>query len=150
MIAMSASESSETSRPRRIGRSVGAVLAGFLTIAVLDNVIDLILHATGVYPPLWNAMADTLYLVAIAYRTVDGILGCYIAAWLAPSHPMRHALALGVIGVVLSSLGTVATWNAGPEFGPAWYPLTLVIITLPCAWTGGTLEARLHRVAEVA
>jgi hypothetical protein len=148
MIAVSAPEPVVSRQPRRIGRSIGAVLAGLLTIVVLDNLIDLVLHTTGIYPPMWTAMADQLYLLAIGYRAVDGILGCYVAARLAPSHPMRHALTIGAIGVLLSTLGAAATWSSGPEFGPAWYPLTLVAITLPCAWAGGSLASARRQVAE--
>jgi hypothetical protein len=127
---------------RRVGRSIWAVLAGLVTIALLDNAIDFVLHTTGVYPPVGLAMADPLFLIAVAYRTVDGILGCYIAARLAPRHPLRHALILGGIGVVLSSLGVVATLTGGPELGPVWYPVSLVIITPLVAWIGGTLAQR--------
>jgi hypothetical protein len=52
---------------------------------------------------------------------------------------MQHALALGVLGLVVSIAGTVATWNKGPEFGPKWYPLSLIAIAMPCAWVGGRL-----------
>jgi hypothetical protein len=142
MIAASAPHVTEPRRRRRVGRSIGAVLAGMLAIVLLDNGIDLVLHSTGVYPPIGQAMADSLFLVALAYRTIDGILGCYVAARLAPHHPRRHALALGLIGVVLSSLGVVATVYGGPELGPIWYPLALVAISLPCAWIGGTLAQR--------
>lgn len=128
-------------RERRIGRSIGAVLAGLLTIVVLDNAIDYVLHTTGVYPPFGQAMADSLFVLALAYRTVDGILGSYIAGRLAPRRPLAHALTLGGIGVVLSTLGALATIGAGPEFGPIWYPLALVAIALPCAWAGGSLAA---------
>ncbi|HEY2960869.1 MAG TPA: hypothetical protein VGJ37_00510 [Pyrinomonadaceae bacterium] len=34
----------------------------------------------------------------------------------------------------------MATWNKGPEFGPGWYPLTLVALSLPLAWIGGKLR----------
>ena len=129
--------------PRRIWRSIGAVFAGLLTIVMLDNLIDAVLHGTGVYPPLGQSMADGLFLLALAYRTVDAILGSYVAASLAPSRPLRHALVLGGIGVILSSLGVLATLAGGPEFGPLWYPLALVAICLPCTYVGGKLaEAR--------
>jgi hypothetical protein len=142
MIAANAPRVNEPRRSRRVGRSIGAVLSGLLAIVVLDNGIDLVMHETGVYPPFGQVMAGWLFLVALAYRTIDGILGCYIAARLAPHHPRGHALALGVIGVVLSSLGVVATWSGGPELGPIWYPLALVAVTLPCAWIGGRLAQR--------
>ncbi len=127
---------------RQIGRSILAVFAGILVIAVLDNGFDYILHSTGVYPPFGQTMADGLFLLALAYRTVDGILGTYIAGRLAPRRPLAHALTLGGIGVVLSSLGVLATLGGGPEFGPLWYPLALVAITLPCAFVGGKLAER--------
>jgi hypothetical protein len=60
---------------------------------------------------------------------------------------MQHALILGAVGVVLSLIGLLATWNKGPEFGPKWYPLALVVLALPCAWIGGRLGSR-TRVAE--
>ena len=130
---------------RRIGRSIGAVFAGILAIIVLDNGFDFILHSTGVYPPLGQTMADGLFLLALAYRTVDGILGTYIAGRLAPRRPMAHALTLGGIGVLLSSLGALATLSGGPEFGPLWYPLALVAVTLPCVWIGGSLASARRR-----
>ena len=49
------------------------------------------------------------------------------------------SLALGVVGLVVCTAGAVATWNRGPEFGPHWYPLALVVLSLPCAWVGGKL-----------
>ena len=131
--------------PRRIWRSVGAVFAGLLTIVVLDNLIDAILHGTGVYPPLGQPMADGLFVLALAYRTVDAIVGSYVAASLAPGRPLRHALSLGVIGIVLSSLGVLATLAGGPELGPLWYPLALVAICLPCTVIGGKLAAARRR-----
>jgi hypothetical protein len=134
---------------RRIGRSILAVFAGILVIAVLDNGFDFIFHSTGVYPPVGQTMADGLFLLALAYRTADGILGTYIAGRLAPRRPMAHALTLGGIGVVLSSLGVLATLGGGPEFGPLWYPLSLVAITLPCAWIGGKLASS-HRHERLA
>ncbi|HEV7426014.1 MAG TPA: hypothetical protein VGQ46_06565 [Thermoanaerobaculia bacterium] len=52
---------------------------------------------------------------------------------------MRHALVLEVIGVVNSAIGAAVTWNKGPAFGPHWYPLLLVVVTMPCTWIGGKL-----------
>jgi hypothetical protein len=134
-------DTSPRPRPRRIGRSIGAVFAGLLVIVALDNLIDAILHGTGIYPPLGQPMADGLFVLALAYRTVDAIVGSYVAGSLAPGRPLRHALTLGVIGIVLSSLGVLATLAGGPELGPLWYPLALVAICLPCTYVGGKLAA---------
>src|SRR5262249_26849716 len=131
---------SETNRPRRTLRGIGAVLAGFLMIMIITTATDLAMHSTGVFPPPGQPMSNAFWLLATAYRIVYGVVGCYPAARLAPDQPMRHALALGVVGLALSIVGAVATWNRGPGFGPHWYPLALVAIAIPCAWLGGKLR----------
>jgi len=130
----------ETHRPRLILRRIGAVLAGFLAIFFLSTAADVTLHATGVFPPWGQPMSDALFLLATAYRIVFGVVGCYIAARLAPDRPMQHALALGVVGLAVSILGAVATWDRGPAFGRHWYPVAIIAITMPCAWAGGRLR----------
>ncbi|HEV7682182.1 MAG TPA: hypothetical protein VGO68_08680 [Pyrinomonadaceae bacterium] len=139
---MTNAEALDTKPSRRIARRIGAVVAGFLVIAVLDTIIDVIMHKTGVYPPWFQPMRSSLWLLAIGYRTVDGIMGGYVTARLAPDRPVTHALALGIVGIVLSTAGVIATWSKGPEFGPKWYPLTLVAIALPCSLIGGLIRAR--------
>lgn len=129
----------EPEHPRRTLRSIWAVFAGLLFIFIVTTVVDVVLHATGVFPPWGKPMSDALFGVATAYRIVISIAGCYIAARLAPDRAMGHALVLGAIGVVISAIGAAVTWNKGPEFGPHWYPLLLVIVSMPCAWIGGKL-----------
>jgi len=130
----------ETKRPRRTLRSAVAVLAGFLAIIIITTATDIVMHATGVFPPAGQPMDNGLWALATTYRVVYGVAGCYIAARLAPDRPMRHALALGVVGLALSIVGAVVTWDLGPGFGPKWYPLALIAIAMPCAWAGGKLR----------
>jgi hypothetical protein len=124
----------------RNGRSIGAVLAGALASIVLSIGTDAVLRGTGIFPPLGQPMNDALLLLATAYRTVYGVAGSYIAARLAPDRPMAHALALGIMGLVVSLVGAAVTWNKGPAFGPHWYPLTLIALAIPTAWAGGQLR----------
>src|SRR5204863_4223111 len=105
---------SETERPPRTLRSIGAVVAGLLFIFIVTTMIGVVLHATGVFPPWGQPMSDALFGLATAYRIVISIAGCWIAARLAPNRPMGHALALGAVGVVLSAIGAAVTWNKGP------------------------------------
>jgi hypothetical protein len=132
---------SGTPRPRRTGRSVGALLAGILVVVTLSTGTDLALHATGIFPPFGQPMGGALFLLATAYRTLYGIAGGYLVARLAPYRPMAHALTSGVLGLAASIAGAVATWNRGPEFGPKWYPLALIVLAVPCAWAGGWLHS---------
>jgi len=128
---------SETKPQRNILRSVGAVVAGLLVVIIITTATDALLHATGIFPPWGQPMSDSLFLLAFAYRIVYGIVGGYITARLAPDKPVKHAVVLGAIGFVLSLAGAAATWNRGPEFGPKWYPLALIVIAIPTAWLGG-------------
>jgi surface polysaccharide O-acyltransferase-like enzyme len=121
-------------------KSVTAVLAGFIAVVVLSLGTDVMMHAAGVFPQLGQPMSDALFLLSTLYRTVYCIAGSYIAARVAPDRPMGHALALGVVGLVFSTVGAVVTWNKGPEFGPHWYPVALIVTAIPCAWLGGKLR----------
>ncbi|MCU1322132.1 MAG: hypothetical protein JWM43_1781 [Acidobacteriaceae bacterium] len=121
-------------------RSTGAVLVGLIVIFVLSLGTDVVLHTAGIYPPWFTDMAPSLWFLSFAYRAVYGILGAYVTARLAPSLPMRHAMILAGIGLVLSTLGAIGTWNKGPEFGPHWYPLSLIAQTIPCCWIGAKLR----------
>jgi hypothetical protein len=136
-----------SAQPRRLGRSTTALLAGLVVIFVLSLGTDQILHVLGVYPPWGQPMYEPgLNLLALAYRCVYAVLGCYLAARLAPYAPMLHALALGMVGVVLSSIGAyVAITRA--DLGPTWYPIALVLSSLPCAWLGGQIHRSRHGVS---
>jgi hypothetical protein len=126
------------SNPRNLWRSTGAVLLGLMTVFVLSLGTDQILHMLDVYPPWGQPMYEpSLNLLALAYRCVYAVLGSYIAAKYAPHSPMLHALTLGFVGIVLSTAGAVAA--SGMDLGPLWYPIALVISSLPCAWLGGLL-----------
>ena len=127
--------------PRRLGRSVAAVLLGFVVVFVLSLGTDQALHLVNVYPPWGQPMWDTgLNLLALAYRLVYDTFGSYITARFAPHAPMRHAMAGGVLGLALCTLGAVVAMPL--KLGPAWYPILLALSTLPTAWLGGMLYQR--------
>jgi hypothetical protein len=130
--------------PRRIGRSIAAILAGFLAVFILSLGTDQLLHFLEVYPPWGQPMFDpALNALALAYRILYTILGGYIAARLAPHHPIRHAVILGAIGFVIAGAGAIFTITKY-DLGPDWYPIALAVTALPCSWLGGAL----HRTQE--
>jgi len=122
---------------KSILRSVGAVLAGFIFIGVTHNATDAILEKIGVLPKGNLFVGTGLILIVICYRALLSLIGCYLTALLAPNSPMKHTLALGIVGVLLSTAGAIATANM--NLGPAWYAWTLVAISLPIAWLAGKL-----------
>lgn len=120
-------------------KSIGAVVAGFALLVILSMTTDAILEKTGVMKtepfienPVW------LIGVIVLYRTVFNTLGCYLTARLAPNKPMKHAIVLGTIGVVLTIVGLIAMWDVPPR----WYPISLIILTLPAAWLGGKMAVK--------
>jgi surface polysaccharide O-acyltransferase-like enzyme len=127
--------------PHSLWPSVAAVLLGLFVIFALSLVTDQVLHMLEVYPPWGQPMYDTSdNLLALAYRIVYAVIGCYIAARLAPRNPMHHALALGVVGFVFSLAGAIAASQM--SLGPIWHPIALALTALPCAWLGGALHQK--------
>jgi hypothetical protein len=131
---------SEAAQPATTRRSVLAVVAGLLTNVIPAVAIDAILHATGIYPPLGERMPDALFVLASSYRVAAAVAGGYVTARLSPSRPVMHVLVLAGIGILLSSAGAIAMWDAGP----AWYSLGLIAIAIPCSLFG----ERVNRVVE--
>lgn len=131
---------SDVNPRQRIARSVIAILAGAIVGIVLSLSTDIVLHVSGFFPSLGEAVPDGSLMAATAYRTVYGVLGSYVTARLAPRRPMKHALILGALGMAVSALGALASWNRGPAFGPHWYPVVLILLAIPSSWVGGWLR----------
>jgi hypothetical protein len=120
-------------------KSIGAVIAGLAALAILSIITDTVLQKTGVMKtepfvenPVW------LIAMIVLYRTIFNTFGCYLTARLAPSKPMIHAMILGIIGVVLTIVGLIAMWDVPPR----WYPVSLIILTLPASWLGGKMATK--------
>ena len=123
-----------------IVRSLGAIFAGLIAVVALSTAVDFLLETAGVIPAPehFSDYNEGHLALALAYRTVINAFGCWLAARLAPGHPMAHALILGAIGMALAALGAIVMWGVGAH----WYPIALVIEALPCAWIGGKLAER--------
>jgi peptidoglycan/LPS O-acetylase OafA/YrhL len=121
-------------------KSVLAIVAGLVFTIVVTTLADILMYQAGVF--VQNGMTTTDWLTATAYRLVIAIIGCWLAARIAPRNPMQHALILGGIGTLLAFVGVWITSQKGPEFGPIWYALLLVVTALPCAYVGGRIASR--------
>jgi len=122
-------------------KSIGAVLAGLIFIFVTHSAVDYILESLGIFTPR-SERFDTSWMVITAtiYRTLLSIVGCYLTGILAPSRPMLHALILGLTGLALSTAAAVVLIPM--NLGPAWYPIALAVLSVPCAWVGGMFAER--------
>ncbi len=119
-------------------KRIGAVLAGLIFIVITHNAVDLILEKTGIFTPFEQGFHTTWMVVtATVYRTILSIAGCYVTAALAPSRPVLHAMILGGIGFVLSGIAAIVTIPL--DWGPAWYPIALIVLSPVCGWVGGKI-----------
>jgi len=138
---MSNATAAVPAQPRRLGRSIVAILAGFIVVVVLSLGADEVLHLLHVYPPWGVPMYEpTLNLVALTYRGTFTLIGGYITARLAPSAPMTHVLVGSGIGLILGSLGVVAATKA--DLGPIWYPVAVAVTGPILNWLGGLIQVR--------
>jgi hypothetical protein len=131
-----------------IVRSILAIVAGFLLIGALAFGTGAALQGAGIMPAAGEPMTDIgRVLLEAAYVAVFAIAGCWLAAWLAPNAPMRHALILGVLGLAFNLMGAVATWGQRP----AWSIVLNLALVMPYAWIGGRLrEMQLERGRQLA
>ncbi|MFL5387041.1 MAG: hypothetical protein ACJ8GN_31485 [Longimicrobiaceae bacterium] len=129
-------------------RSILAIVTGFLVIGALAFGTGAALSAAGVVPPPPAPITDIgLLLLETAYVAVYAIAGCWLAAFLAPDRPMRHALILGVLGLAFNLVGAAAMWGQRP----AWSILLNLALVMPFAWIGGRLrEQQLGRAGLAA
>lgn len=117
-------------------RSILAVVVGFLVIGALSFGADAALSAAGVMPHGQPVTGTGLLLLSMAYVAVFAIFGCWLAAYLAPSRPMLHALVLGVLGLVFNAVAAAATRGQVPD----WYLAVSLALVMPYAWAGGKLR----------
>ncbi len=85
----------------------------------------------------WQQAPEALLFVLLAwfFGTLDGAM---LAAWLAPSHPWRHAVAVTVILALAAS----ATLSMLPH--PFWFVLATPVVYLLACVLGGKVGGMLH------
>jgi hypothetical protein len=116
-----------------IVRSVLAIVAGIVVVVALSAGTDWLVGKLG---SSFDVPDPTkMFALATLYRCAYAVAGGYVAARLAPSAPVTHAVVLGVIGTVLATAGVIAMWSLGNH----WYPIALAVTALPCSWLGGRL-----------
>jgi len=117
------------------------VFLGFVVVFVLSLGVDEIFHLLGVYPPWSEPMPDPgQNALALGYRLIIQVLGGWVMARYAPYSPVGHAIAGGLLGLVLSTAAAIAL--IPKNLGPAWYPIALAVSSVPTSWLGGVLFAR--------
>lgn len=124
------------------------MIAGFLLTGALALGADLLLIrlVPGAFDAAGGVESPLILVIMLAYVFVFATFGCYVCGRLAPRAPLKHALVLGVLALVLNIIGAVLKW----KLTPAWYHVVALLIPMPSAWIGGQIAAGRRRAREVA
>lgn len=125
-------------RWKRAVRTLLAMIGGYLTTLLLTTLVfvSVALALSNAAPGLTGRAI--LILGAIA----AGICGGYAGAWIGGERPVRHALYVGgltlLIGIAWGNVHYV--WN-----DPLAFRVMLLIVAVPAAVLGGALRRRTQR-----
>jgi peptidoglycan/LPS O-acetylase OafA/YrhL len=116
-------------------RSILAIVAGCVVLIASALLTDTVLLK------LFPAMTDARGRVtsaAVAFLMLSYSLAyCVVAGWVARRREVAHALALGVVLVLLLIFPTIQFWDTTP----AWYHFALFALTVPACVAGGRWRA---------
>lgn len=124
----------------KIVKNIGAIVAGFLTVFILSIATDFVLESIHFFPGANHPEAYAWWMLCIAlmYRSIYAIAGGYITAALSLNKPMKNVWILAIIGFIFATLGLVSNVDKGN----IWYPLLLILLTIPSVWLGGKIKER--------
>jgi hypothetical protein len=129
-------------------RSTAAIGLGLVVVMALFLCTGSLVRALLPHPILWRAYDPGSNLLALAYRSFVTVVGSYLAARFAPRYPIYHALAIAALALAWS-MGNAIVRFTYYDTGQARYPIALGLLALPCAWMGGVLYRRLHKMKEI-
>lgn len=125
-------------------QSIGAVLAGYVVSAILTGILIAVLGM--LFPESYKPENTEWVVFNVIYGCAFAVIGGYVAARLAPSHPFIHAIVLGVLMAVFALITGYAISAAPPtpEYlnQPGWYYPTLAVTVLPSILLGAWLYMR--------
>ena len=135
---ISLNQLSKTLKMNKTVRSSFAIIAGFVTIFVLAIVTDIVLEkARAMRMETFSYNALWIFYLVVMCRLFYSVIGGYITAWLAPDKPVLHTTILGILTLIVTFLGTMATWHSVSHS----FLIILIILPLPCTWIGGKIRS---------
>ncbi len=116
-------------------RTIIAVIGGFLGIAVLIRLTDMLFAGMT---PGWNPKDPPPYYFAVSLGTdfVYTIVGGYLCALIAEGNRRRATLWLILLGEALGVVVQAMLWGSVPH----WYGIGLLILYPVGIWVGSRLS----------
>ncbi|MEL6771921.1 MAG: hypothetical protein AAFP18_12720 [Bacteroidota bacterium] len=121
-------------------RSVFAVVAGFIVIVIASVAVDVLIRAVtpAQFSPRGRVDTTLTLLLYSGSAVLYTILGGFVTGRIAPQRPVRHAVWLGMVGLVVGVAASSALWATAP----AWYHILGWVLVVPAAYAGGRLAER--------
>jgi hypothetical protein len=120
-----------------IFKSIRAVVIGFFFIGALSFAADAVVRKF-VPTAFVGGRTDSIpiLILTIVYAAMFAIVGSFTTAHLAPRDPMKHAVALGVLVLIFTTIAAILLWGSAP----VWYHVVSLALIMPYAWIGGRLR----------
>ncbi len=114
-------------------RSIGAVVAGYLVIAIAIIVMFVIAFPDPTVVPSMGFM-----IFSLIYGFLFGILGGWVCGLIARKAEVKHAAVIAAIGILLSVLSMI--FATAKE--PTWYQIANMVLLTIAVLIGGWMRAR--------
>ena len=122
-----------------MARRILAIVVGFVVTGLLIvPTTKLVMWALPAAFDTQGGTHDTSILLLMhVYVALFATFGCWLAARLAPDHPLRHAMIVGALGVLLNA-SNPNIWT----MYPLWSNVISIGTPLLWGWIGGTIRER--------
>ena len=127
-----------------MGRSIAAIVAGFLLAVVLTFGCEFALMVLFHREPVNDSHREpTLLVILLLTTSASAAVGGYFAGWIAVRRPLAHAVVLGCL-CLLGMVGLTITYWVNEPF---WYHVGSLAFILPATVVGGWMYGRQQAVA---
>lgn len=123
-----------------MGRSIVAVIAGFVATLALSMIAGVLLGlaAPGHFAPDGRTPSPGVMALGIVLTLASAVAGGFLAGVIARRHEVMHALVLGTLGAVATLLVIVAAPAAQRTIGM----FVSAMLVIPATVLGGWLRVR--------
>jgi hypothetical protein len=124
-----------------MGRVILAVVAGWVTNAILTSVTEVLLWTMLRSPG--GKLAGSYYIIDVVCQCCFTVVGGYVCCAIA--RPSRRSAMVGLIllGLLIGGLLLSSSWSREPH----WYRIALLAVWAPCVWMGWKTRSQI-RVAR--
>jgi hypothetical protein len=123
-----------------VGRVVLAVVAGWLTNAILVGFTEILLWKT--MRGAGGKLPGSYYIIDLSFQCCFTVLGAYLSCLIAGPSRRVAMFSLMSLGLLIGGLFLPSSWSREPH----WYRIALLAVWVPCVWIGWTLRSQ--RAAE--